>query len=68
MPAEKRTPEYIEERLSQTLGYPVNIAEFKNLDDIPGIFRQVNEKRGMSWAAQTHSSSSTALVRFRSGV
>ncbi len=57
MPAEKRTPEYIEARLSQALGYPVNIAEFNNLDDIPGIFRQVNEKRGMSWATQNHSAS-----------
>lgn len=57
MPAEKRTPEYIGKRLSQTLGYPVDMAEFSNLEDIPGIFRQLNEKRGMSWATQTHSSS-----------
>ncbi len=55
MPAEKRTPEYIEARLSQTLGRPVDIAQFSNLDDIPGIFRQVNEKLGLSWATQTHS-------------
>lgn len=57
MPAEKRTPEYIEKRLSEVLGYPVDIAEFSNLDDVPGIFRQVNEKRGMLWATQTHSAS-----------
>lgn len=57
MPAEKRTPEYIGERLSQVLGYPVNMAEFTDLDDIPGIFRQLDEKRGLSWATKNHSSS-----------
>lgn len=57
MPAEKRTPEYIGKRLSKALGYPVDITEFNNLDDVAGIFRQVNEKRGMHWATQTHSSS-----------
>lgn len=55
MPAEKRTPELIQTRLSQTLGYDIDISEFKNLDDVPGIFRQLNEKRGMQWATQNHS-------------
>lgn len=67
MPKKKRTPEYIEERLSQTLGYQVDIKEFNNLDDIPGIFRQINEKRGMSWAAKTHSASPLIGVAYGAG-
>ncbi len=56
MPAKKRTPEYLQKRLSQALGYEVDIHRFTNLSDVSGIFKQLNESRGLVWATVNHSS------------
>ena len=50
------TQDYLERRLGETLGTQISLAEFTNLQDIPGVFRQLNEKRGFGWATATHSS------------
>ncbi len=67
LPAEKRTKEHIQERLSQTLGYEADISDFYNLSDISGIFRQLNEQRGMSWATQNHSAAPLIGVAYGEG-
>ena len=56
MPAEKRTPEVLEQKLSQALGYKVDITQFENLTDLKGIFIQLNAQRGMAYATMNHSS------------
>lgn len=64
MPAEKRPPEYVKKRLEEVLGEPLDMSEFTNLDDVPGIFRQLDEKRGIIWATQNHSSSALLSVAY----
>lgn len=57
LPPQERTPKRLQKRLSQAVGYPIDITEFEQLDNIPGLFRQLNEKYGLAWATQTHSAS-----------
>ena len=56
MPADQLTPEYLQKRLSEALGEEVDIAEFENLTDVSGLFKQINESRGLVWATMNHSS------------
>lgn len=56
MPADKLTPEYLQKRLSETMGYEVDINQFENLSDVGGLFKQINEMRGIVWATPNHSS------------
>ncbi|MBR4355001.1 MAG: alkaline phosphatase [Elusimicrobiaceae bacterium] len=55
LPEQKRTAAIMQKRLRQALGYPVDITEFENIKDVPGIFKQLNEKYGISWGTPTHS-------------
>ena len=57
MPPQKLTPQLLQKKLSHAVGYPLNITEFENLEDISGIFKQLNDKYSMVWATKTHSSS-----------
>jgi len=56
LPPEKLTPSLVQKRLRAALGYPVDITAFDNLQDVPGIFKQLNTQYGLAWATQTHSS------------
>lgn len=56
MPADKLTPAYIQENLTAALGYPVDISGFKNPTDLDGLFKQLDEERGIVWATPSHSS------------
>ena len=56
MPAAKLTPEYLQQRLSEAMGYEVDISQFENLSDVSGLFAQLNESRGLVWATINHSS------------
>ena len=57
IPAEKRTPALLQKRLSAAVGYPLDINSFENIQDIPGLFKQLNDKYGISWATDNHSAS-----------
>ena len=57
LPPEKLTPAFVKKRLEEALGYKIDISAFKNLQDVPGIFKQLNEQYGLVWATGTHSSS-----------
>lgn len=56
MPAEKLTPAYLQKRLSQAMGFEVDINQFENPTDISGLFQQINTSRGLVWATPNHSS------------
>lgn len=56
MPAAQLTPQYLQKRLSEALGYEVDINEFENLSDVSGLFKQLNKSRGLVWATPNHSS------------
>lgn len=56
MPAEKLTPEYLQERLTEAMGFAVDISRFENPSDVSGLFKQLNESRGLVWATPSHSS------------
>ncbi len=56
-PAEKRTRQRLEKAFSRVLGYPLDMSSFQNLQDVSGLFVQLNQKYGIVWATQTHSSS-----------
>ncbi len=56
MPAAERTPQVLEQKLSQALGYKVDMSQFEELDDLQGIFTQLNAQRGMAYATMNHSS------------
>ena len=56
MPAEKLTPQYLQKRLSEAMGFEVDITQFENLSDVSGLFKQLNESRGIVWASVNHSS------------
>lgn len=64
MPADQRPPEYLKKRLEEVLGEPVDLSEYRNLDDIPGVFRQLDEKRGIIWATHNHSSAPLLSVAY----
>ena len=55
MPVQERTPQVLQERLSQALGYKVDISQFDDLTDLKGIFTQLNAQRGMAYATMNHS-------------
>ena len=55
IPVEKRTAATLQKRLSAAAGYPLDITAFENLQDIPGLFKQLNDKYGISWATPNHS-------------
>ena len=57
LPPEELTPQLVKKKLDKALGYSVDISSFENLQDVPGIFRQLNEHYGLVWATPTHSSS-----------
>ncbi len=63
-PAEKRTRQRLEKEFSQALGYPLDMSSFQNLQDIPGLFVQLNRQYGIVWATQTHSSSLLLSVAY----
>ena len=67
LPAEKLTPDYVEKVLRKALGYPVDISNFNNLHDVPGIFRQLNDLYAIAWATQTHSSAPLIGVAYGPG-
>ena len=67
LPAKKLTPSLIQKRLSEALGYSVDITEFENLTDIPGLFKQINDKYGLAWATQTHTSAALIGVAYGPG-
>jgi len=54
-PASMLTRDYWERRLGETLGTQISLEGFNNLHDIPGVFKQLNEKRGFAWATGNHS-------------
>lgn len=56
LPAEKLTPEYLQNRFSEALGEEIDITQFENLTDVSGLFTQLNESRGLFWATPNHSS------------
>jgi alkaline phosphatase len=56
IPLHEFTLSIIQEKLSEVLGYPVDISGFTNLQDIEGLFRQLDLSRGIVWATQGHSS------------
>ncbi len=56
MPAAQLTPEYLQKRLTEAMGFEVDIAQFENLTDVSGLFKQLNESRGLVWATPSHSS------------
>ena len=53
---EKRTPALLQEQLTAAMGYPVDISAFKNPEDLDGLFKQLDEDRGIVWATPSHSS------------
>ena len=67
LPAEKRTPQEIQKRLSEAVGYEIQITDFENLHDIPGLFKQLNAQYGLAWATQTHSSAPLIGVAYGVG-
>jgi len=64
MPAAERPREYVQKRLEETLGTPVDLSGYEDIEDIPGVFRQLDEKRGIAWATQNHSSSPILSVAY----
>lgn len=52
----ERTPQVIQKRLSEALGYEVDLAIFTDLSDVKLIFKELNESRGLIFATQNHSS------------
>ncbi len=64
IPAEQLTAELIQEKLTEALGYPVDVSGFENLQDIPGVIRQFDLSRGLVWATPSHSSSMLLSVAY----
>ena len=67
LPPEKLTPALVEKKLRAALGYPVDISGFENLQDVPGIFKQLNDSYAIVWATQTHSSAPLIGVAYGPG-
>lgn len=65
-PAE-RTPQVIKERLSDALGYEVDMSIFTDLSDIKLIFKELNESRGLIFATQNHSSLPLMSIAYGEG-
>ncbi len=49
------TQDYLERRLGEALGVPVNLSGVHNFQDISGVLKKINEDRGVSWATGNHS-------------
>ncbi len=64
MKPEQLTPEYLQKRLSEAMGFEVDITQFENPSDISGLFKQLNETRGIVWATPTHSSAPILSVAY----
>lgn len=56
LPPEQLTASFVQQRLSQAAGYPVEITGVDNWQDVDGVLKQLNEQYGLKWATQTHSS------------
>lgn len=56
LPAATLTPAFLQGQLTAALGYPVDISGFKNPADLDGLFKQLDEERGIVWATPSHSS------------
>lgn len=64
IPMERRTPDYIQRRLSEGLGYVVDISQFDNVRDINGLFKQLNRLYGLSWATGNHSAAPLISIAY----
>jgi len=62
-----RTPRSVQEKLTELLGYPVDITQFKNPTDIGGVLHQLNEQRGFVWATHSHSSAPLIGIAYGAG-
>lgn len=63
-PWERRTPDYVQRRLSEGLGYVVDISQFDNIRDVNGLFRQLNRLYGLSWATGNHSAAPLISIAY----
>ncbi len=64
---EKLTPAYVGKKLREALGYKIDISDFKNLHDVPGIFKQLNDSYAIVWATPAHSSAPLIGVAYGPG-
>ena len=62
-----RTPRAIQEKLTEALGFEVDVTRFHDLHNIGGIFQQLDEQRGLVWATHNHSSSPLISIAYGAG-
>lgn len=67
MPAEKRTEQVLQKRLSDALGYSVDMSQFKDSSNLEGIFEQLNAQYGMIYATKNHSSAPLLSIAYGTG-
>ena len=64
VPAKKLTKEYLQKRLTEALGYPVDLSGYENVTDIAGLFKQMDIERGLAWATPNHSSAALLNIAY----
>ena len=67
MPAEQRTPQLLQKRLSDALGYAVDMSQFEDISNLEDIFKQLNSQRGMVYATKNHSSAPLLSIAYGTG-
>lgn len=64
---QQRTKELIQKKLSEALGYEVDMGQFHDIQDIGGIIRQINAQRGLVFATTNHSSAALISLAYGPG-
>ncbi len=64
IPVIERTPSLVQAKLSEALGYTVDVSGFKDLHDVAGILRQLDLARGLMWATKNHSSAMLLSIAY----
>ena len=54
----------VQAKLSEALGYTVEVSGFKDLHDVAGILRQLDLARGLMWATKNHSSAMLLSIAY----
>lgn len=56
LPAAQLTPEFLQQKFSDAVGFEVDLKQFENPTDLDGLFKQFDEARGIVWATPAHTS------------
>ena len=67
MAPKSRTRKVIAQKLSDALGYEVDMSQFTDLTDISGIFKTLNTNRGLVFATENHTSLPILSIAYGAG-